>query len=117
MNDDAASGIHFIVSRGSKRGKKEDRNSIGSVNSMNSMSQLPAMSRVASVTSVLKRLFSRDDQNRMPTTPNTQIDGGGILKIIMPLKVSTDRMENSSRAFMSKVEKRAREAMLTPVLI
>ncbi|XP_068627529.1 bestrophin-4-like isoform X2 [Battus philenor] len=75
MNDDAVSGIHFIVSRGSKRGKKEDRNSMGSSNSMASLQQTP-MTRANSVTSMLKRLFSKEDQ-RQPTTPvSTQTDGG-----------------------------------------
>ncbi|KPJ16950.1 Bestrophin-2 [Papilio machaon] len=76
MNDDAVSGIHFIVSRGSKRGKKEDRNSMGSSNSMASLQQ-PAMTRTNSVTSMLKRLFSKEEQ-RQPSTPvSTQTDGGG----------------------------------------
>ncbi|CAH0721682.1 unnamed protein product, partial [Brenthis ino] len=76
MNDDAQSGIHFIVSRGSKRGKKEDRNSMGSSNSMASLQQIP-MTRVNSVTSMLKRLFSKDDQRQQSATPAaTQTDGG-----------------------------------------
>ncbi|XP_028174601.1 bestrophin homolog 1-like isoform X1 [Ostrinia nubilalis] len=78
MNDDAQSGIHFIVSRGSKRGKKEDRNSMGmgSSNSMVSLQQTP-MTRNNSVTSMLKRLFSKEDQ-RTGTTPPvaSQTDGG-----------------------------------------
>lgn len=75
MNDDAVSGIHFIVSRGSKRGKKEDRNSMGSSNSMASLQQ-PPMTRANSVTSMLKRLFSKEDQ-RQPSAPvGTQTDGG-----------------------------------------
>lgn len=79
MNDDAQSGIHFIVSRGSKRGRKEDRNSmgLGSTNSMISLQQTP-MTRTNSVTSMLKRLFSKEDQ-RQPATPNQnqmQTDGG-----------------------------------------
>lgn len=76
MNDDAQSGIHFIVSRGSKRGKKEDRNSMGSSNSMASLQQTP-MTRVNSVTSMLKRLFSKEDQRQQSATPAaTQTDGG-----------------------------------------
>ncbi|CAH2062785.1 unnamed protein product, partial [Iphiclides podalirius] len=76
MNDDAVSGIHFIVSRGSKRGKKEERNSMGSSNSMASLQQTP-LTRVNSVTSMLKRLFSKEEQ-RQPATPvTTQTDGGG----------------------------------------
>lgn len=72
MNDDAVSGIHFIVNRGSKRGKRDDRNSMGSTNSMASLQQTP-MTRTASVTSMLKRLFSKEDQR---ATPATQTDGG-----------------------------------------
>ncbi|XP_022829151.1 bestrophin homolog 22 isoform X4 [Spodoptera litura] len=72
MNDDAVSGIHFIVNRGSKRGKKEDRNSMGSTNSMASLQQTP-MARTNSVTSMLKRLFSKEDQRG---TSATQTDGG-----------------------------------------
>ena len=76
MNDDAQSGIHFIVSRGSKRGKKEDRNSMGSSNSMASLQQTP-MTRVNSVTSMLKRLFSKEDPRQQSATPvATQTDGG-----------------------------------------
>ncbi|XP_060800716.1 bestrophin-4 isoform X2 [Amyelois transitella] len=74
MNDDAASGIHFIVSRGSKRGKKDDRNSMGSTNSMTSLQQAP-MARVASVTSMLKRLFSKEDQRQAGTQVGSQTDG------------------------------------------
>ncbi|XP_059060012.1 bestrophin-4 isoform X3 [Achroia grisella] len=74
MNDDAASGIHFIVSRGSRRGKKEDRNSMGSMNSMVSLQQTP-MTRANSVTSMLKRLFSKEDQRQGSTTVSTQPDG------------------------------------------
>lgn len=75
MNDDAQSGIHFVVSRGSKRGKKEERNSMGSSNSMASLQQTP-MTRVNSVTSMLKRLFSKDER-QLPATPvATQTDGG-----------------------------------------
>ncbi|XP_032511949.1 bestrophin-4 isoform X2 [Danaus plexippus] len=73
MNDDAQSGIHFIVSRGSRRGKKEDRNSMGSSNSMASL-QNP-ITRVNSVTSMLKRLFTKDDQ-RLNTQIANQTDGG-----------------------------------------
>ncbi|XP_038213594.1 bestrophin-4-like isoform X2 [Zerene cesonia] len=73
MNDDAQSGIHFIVSRGSRRGKKEDRNSMGSSNSMVSLQQTP-MTRTNSVTSMLKRLFSKEDQ-RSNVVPS-QTDGG-----------------------------------------
>ncbi|CAH0669090.1 unnamed protein product [Spodoptera exigua] len=72
MNDDAVSGIHFIVNRGSKRGKKEDRNSMGSTNSMASLQQTP-MARTNSVTSMLKRLFSKEEQRGAQTT---QTDGG-----------------------------------------
>nr|AFN57624.1 bestrophin 1b [Spodoptera littoralis] len=72
MNDDAVSGIHFIVNRGSKRGKKEDRNSMGSTNSMASLQQTP-MARTNSVTSMLKRLFSKEEQRG---TSATQTDGG-----------------------------------------
>ncbi|RVE45968.1 hypothetical protein evm_009371 [Chilo suppressalis] len=77
MNDDAVSGIHFIVSRGSKRGKKEDRNSMGSSNSMASLQQTP-MTRNNSVTSMLKRLFSKEEQRpgTTPPTANSQTDGG-----------------------------------------
>ncbi|CAH0759221.1 unnamed protein product [Diatraea saccharalis] len=76
MNDDAASGIHFIVSRGSKRSKKEDRNSMGSSNSMASLQQTP-MTRNNSVTSMLKRLFSKEEQRTGTTPPvNSQTDGG-----------------------------------------
>ncbi|CAG4964496.1 unnamed protein product [Parnassius apollo] len=75
MNDDAASGIHFIVSRGSKRGKKEDRNSMGSNNSMASLQQTP-MTRTNSVTSMLKRLFSKEDQKQAAVPVSTQTDGG-----------------------------------------
>ncbi|CAH0628850.1 unnamed protein product [Chrysodeixis includens] len=73
MNDDAVSGIHFIVNRGSKRGKKDDRNSMGSTNSMASLQQTP-MTRTNSVTSMLKRLFSKEDQRPMA---GSQTDGGG----------------------------------------
>lgn len=73
MNDDAVSGIHFIVSRGSKRGKRDDRNSMGSTNSMASLQQTP-MTRTNSVTSMLKRLFSKDESKG--TNPGTQTDGG-----------------------------------------
>lgn len=76
MNDDAQSGIHFIVSRGSKRGKKEDRNSMGSTNSMASLQQTP-MTRNNSVTSMLKRLFSKEDQRAGTTPVASQTDGGG----------------------------------------
>ncbi|VVC89153.1 unnamed protein product [Leptidea sinapis] len=71
MNDDAQSGIHFIVSRGSKRGKRDERNSMGS---SNSMASLQPMTRNNSVTSMLKRLFSKEDQraNNVPS----QTDGG-----------------------------------------
>ncbi|CAG4940878.1 unnamed protein product [Colias eurytheme] len=72
MNDDAQSGIHFIVSRGSRRGKKEDRNSMGSSNSMASLQQTP-MTRTNSVTSMLKRLFSKEDQR---SNVPSQTDGG-----------------------------------------
>ena len=72
MNDDAVSGIHFIVNRGSKRGKRDDRNSMGSTNSMASLQQTP-MARTASVTSMLKRLFSREDPRG---NTGTQTDGG-----------------------------------------
>lgn len=76
MNDDAQSGIHFIVTRGgSKRGKKEDRNSMGSSASMASMSHQNPMRRVNSVTSVLKRLFSKDEQKQPLTPVTTQTDG------------------------------------------
>ncbi|CAH2092015.1 unnamed protein product [Euphydryas editha] len=74
MNDDAQSGIHFIVSRGSKRGKKDDRNSMGSSNSMASLQQTP-LNRTNSVTSMLKRLFSKDDQKQQSATA-TQTDSG-----------------------------------------
>lgn len=77
MNDDAQSGIHFIVSRGSKRGKKDDRNSMGSSNSMASLQQTP-MTRTNSVTSMLKRLFSKDDQRQQSATA-TQTDSGGYI--------------------------------------
>ncbi|XP_047545480.1 uncharacterized protein LOC125077575 isoform X3 [Vanessa atalanta] len=77
MNDDAQSGIHFIVSRGSKRGKKDDRNSMGSSNSMVSLQQTP-MTRANSVTSMLKRLFSKDDQRQQSATSAvTQTDSSG----------------------------------------
>lgn len=79
MNDDAMSGIHFIVSRGSKRGKKEERNSMGSTNSMASLQQTP-MTRTNSVTSMLKRLFSKEDQ-RQPSAPVSTTDGGSYEKI------------------------------------
>ncbi|XP_037297232.1 bestrophin-3 isoform X3 [Manduca sexta] len=72
MNDDAQSGIHFIVHRGSSRRKKEDRNSMGSSNSMASLQQTP-MTRNNSVTSMLKRLFSKEEQ-RQPGV-NNQTDG------------------------------------------
>ncbi|XP_075972941.1 bestrophin homolog 1-like isoform X2 [Anticarsia gemmatalis] len=72
MNDDAVSGIHFIVNRGSKRGKKDDRNSMGSTNSMASLQQTP-MTRTNSVTSMLKRLFSKEDQRG--GTAGSQTDG------------------------------------------
>ncbi|XP_049865230.1 bestrophin-4 isoform X2 [Pectinophora gossypiella] len=76
MNDDAQSGIHFIVSRGSsKRGKKEDRNSMGSTNSMASLQQTP-MTRANSVTSMLKRLFSKEEQ-RQPAVQVSTTDGTG----------------------------------------
>ncbi|CAH2238775.1 jg11653 [Pararge aegeria aegeria] len=75
MNDDAQSGIHFIVSRGSKRGKKDDRNSMGSSNSMLSLQQ-PPMTRANSVTSMLKRLFSKDERQQPATPVTTQTDGG-----------------------------------------
>ncbi|XP_052738280.1 bestrophin-4 isoform X2 [Bicyclus anynana] len=75
MNDDAQSGIHFIVSRGSKRGKKDDRNSMGSSNSMLSLQQTP-MTRANSVTSMLKRLFSKDERQQPPTPITMQTDGG-----------------------------------------
>ncbi|XP_045763507.1 bestrophin-4-like isoform X2 [Maniola jurtina] len=75
MNDDAQSGIHFIVSRGSKRGKKDDRNSMGSSNSMASLQQTP-MTRTNSVTSMLKRLFSKDERQTPATPVTTQTDGG-----------------------------------------
>ncbi|XP_037967947.2 bestrophin-4 isoform X3 [Plutella xylostella] len=72
MNDDAVSGIHFIVSRGSKRGKRDERNSMGSANSMVSLgNQPPSITRNNSVTSVLKRLFSKDDQNKQTPPANT----------------------------------------------
>lgn len=73
MNDDAVSGIHFIVNRGSKRGKRDDRNSMGSTNSMLSLQQTP-MTRTNSVTSMLKRLFSKEDQRG--ATAGSQTDGG-----------------------------------------
>ncbi|XP_072941772.1 bestrophin-4 isoform X2 [Epargyreus clarus] len=73
MSDDAQSGIHFMVSRGSRRGKR-DGNSMGSSNSMASL-QTP-MTRVNSVTSVLKRLFSKED-TRQPSATSNQTDGGG----------------------------------------
>ncbi|CAB3228351.1 unnamed protein product [Arctia plantaginis] len=73
MNDDAVSGIHFIVNRGSKRGKRDDRNSMGSTNSMASLQQTP-MTRTNSVTSMLKRLFSKDESKN--TNPGSQTDGG-----------------------------------------
>lgn len=85
MNDDAQSGIHFMVSRGSsKRGKKDqvDRNSMGSTNSMVSLQQTP-MTRVNSVTSMLKRLFSKEDQRNPPQTP-TQTDGSGNRILMIP---------------------------------
>ncbi|KAJ8727018.1 hypothetical protein PYW08_015415 [Mythimna loreyi] len=72
MNDDAVSGIHFIVNRGSKRGKRDDRNSMGSTNSMASLQQT-SMARTASVTSMLKRLFSKEDTRG---TSASQTDGG-----------------------------------------
>lgn len=84
MNDDAQSGIHFIASRGSRRGKKEDRNSMGSSNSMVSLQQTP-MTRANSVTSMLKRLFSKEEQRQQPTGVNSQTDGnygGGTLEFI-----------------------------------
>ncbi|KAL4708792.1 hypothetical protein ACJJTC_011756 [Scirpophaga incertulas] len=74
MSDDAQSGIHFIVSRGSRRGKKEDRNSMGSNNSVASLQQTP-ITRNNSVTSMLKRLFSKEDQKPGSTSPATQTDG------------------------------------------
>ncbi|KOB65677.1 Bestrophin 1b, partial [Operophtera brumata] len=70
MNDDAVSGIHFIVPRGSRRGKKEDRNSMGSTNSMASLAQQTPIPRTNSVTSMLKRLFSKEEQRG-----NAQTDG------------------------------------------
>ncbi|XP_047989276.1 bestrophin-1 [Leguminivora glycinivorella] len=79
MNDDAQSGIHFIVStRGSKRGKKEDRNSmgLGSTNSVASLQQTP-MTRTNSVTSMLKRLFSKEEQRQTPVPNQVQTDGVG----------------------------------------
>lgn len=79
MNDDAQSGIHFIVgTRGSKRGKKEDRNSmgLGSTNSMASLQQTP-ITRTNSVTSMLKRLFSKEDQRQTPIPNLVQTDGVG----------------------------------------
>ncbi|XP_041972693.1 uncharacterized protein LOC121728587 isoform X3 [Aricia agestis] len=78
MNDDAQSGIHFIVSRGSRRGKKDDNN-LGSSNSMASLQQ-PTIARTASVTSMLKRLFSKEEQRPPSATvasAPTQTDSGG----------------------------------------
>ncbi|CAF4936513.1 unnamed protein product [Pieris macdunnoughi] len=72
MSDDAQSGIHFMVTRGSKRGKRDERNSMGSSNSMVSLQQ--PMTRTNSVTSMLKRLFSKDDQR---TVVPSQTDGVG----------------------------------------
>ncbi|XP_063636250.1 uncharacterized protein LOC134806802 isoform X5 [Cydia splendana] len=83
MNDDAQSGIHFMVgSRGSKRGKKEDRNSmgLGSSNSMASLQQTP-ITRTNSVTSMLKRLFSKEDQRQTPVPNQVQTDGVGRFSI------------------------------------
>ncbi|XP_073965105.1 bestrophin 1 isoform X2 [Choristoneura fumiferana] len=79
MNDDAQSGIHFIVSRGSKRGRKEDRNSmgLGSTNSMISLQQTP-ITRTNSVTSMLKRLFSKEDQRQPPTPNQSQVQTDGV---------------------------------------
>ncbi|CAK1551830.1 unnamed protein product [Leptosia nina] len=77
MNDDAQSGIHFIVSRGSKRGKRDERNSMGSSNSMASLQQTP-MTRANSVTSMLKRLFSKEDQR---TAIPSQTDGGSRFQV------------------------------------
>lgn len=77
MSDDAQSGIHFIVHRGSSKRKKEERNSMGSSNSMASLQQTP-MNRTNSVTSMLKRLFSKEEQ-RQPATASvtaTQTDSG-----------------------------------------
>lgn len=76
MNEDAVSGIHFIVPRGSRRGKRDDRNSMGSANSMISLGQQPTpITRNNSVTSVLKRLFSKEDQNKPAPVVNSQTDG------------------------------------------
>ncbi|XP_022119951.2 bestrophin-4 isoform X2 [Pieris rapae] len=72
MNDDAQSGIHFMVTRGSRRGKRDERNSMGSSNSMVSLQQ--PMTRTNSVTSMLKRLFSKEDQR---TVVPSQTDGVG----------------------------------------
>ncbi|XP_047522702.1 bestrophin-4 isoform X3 [Pieris napi] len=72
MSDDAQSGIHFMVTRGSKRGKRDERNSMGSSNSMVSLQQ--PMTRTNSVTSMLKRLFSKEDQR---TVVPSQTDGVG----------------------------------------
>lgn len=77
MSDDAVSGIHFIVNRGSKRGKRDDRNSMGSTNSMASLQQTP-MARTASVTSMLKRLFSKED----PRGPSATQTDGGMLRLL-----------------------------------
>jgi hypothetical protein len=74
MNDDAASGVHFIVSRGSRRSKKDDRNSMGSSNSMASLQQTP-MTRNNSVTSMLKRLFSKEDTKPGSAQTTSQTDG------------------------------------------
>lgn len=105
MNDDAQSGIHFMVSRGSsKRGKRDqvDRNSMGSTNSMASLQQQTGITRANSVTSMLKRLFSKEDQ-RNPTQIPTQTDGSGnrIFMIIRLIRetfiINQDSIQNLLR--------------------
>lgn len=104
MNDDAQSGIHFMVSRGSsKRGKKDqvDRNSMGSTNSMASIQQQTPITRANSVTSMLKRLFSKEDQ-RNPTQTPTQTDGSGnhILMILRLIRLTYIINEDSIQTLL-----------------
>ncbi|KAI5634321.1 bestrophin, RFP-TM, chloride channel domain-containing protein [Phthorimaea operculella] len=73
MNDDAQSGIHFIV--GSRGGSKRGKNDLGSNNSVASLAQNP-MARAASVTSMLKRLFSKDDSRQASANSTTDGTGG-----------------------------------------
>lgn len=92
MNDDAQSGIHFFVTRGSKRGKKDE--ALGSSNSMASLQQTP-MTRANSVTSMLKRLFSKEDQ-RQPSAPvANQTDGGKFENVTSHFQPTCQKCEGS----------------------